>query len=174
MKQERSITTDRSQSLIVSATNYFTDILPKDSGKTRHFICTGLNLSNAKNKTFFIWIYHTLDGMLKSLVHFVYNYSLWQSHCRVFVWTKYIPGGPKKGTVDFLGLCSDQQLSFLTLLDRASFRHYNNTKIIKFSWELFILWVISHWLSFSGFAINLSLIELRNSGNRANPENYSP
>ena len=44
------------------------------------------------------------------------------------------PGGQKKknGTVDFLGLCSDQQLSFYTLLDRASFSHYNNTKIIKF------------------------------------------
>ena len=41
---------------------------------------------------------------------------------------------PKKnGTIDFcLGLCSDQQLSFFTLLDRTSFRHYNNTKIIKF------------------------------------------
>ena len=38
----------------------------------------------------------------------------------------------KNGTVDFLGLCSDQQLSFFTLLDRASFPYYNNTKIIKF------------------------------------------
>ena len=37
---------------------------------------------------------------------------------------------------------------------RASFPHYNtsNTKIIKFGWELFILWVISYGLSFSGFA----------------------
>ena len=63
---------------------------------------------------------------------------------------------PKKNgtvdTVDFSGLCSDPQLSFLTLLDRASFPHYNNTKIIKFGWELFILWVISYGLSFSGFA----------------------
>ena len=32
----------------------------------------------------------------------------------------------------FLGLCSDQQLSFFTLLDRKSFPHYNNTKIMKF------------------------------------------
>ena len=37
---------------------------------------------------------------------------------------------PKNGTVNFLGLCSDQQLSFFTLLDRPSFPHYNNTKII--------------------------------------------
>ena len=56
----------------------------------------------------------------------------------------------------FLGLCSDQQLSFFTLLDRTSFLHYNNTKIIKFGWKLFILWVISYRLSFLGFAINLS------------------
>ena len=42
-------------------------------------------------------------------------------------------GWPKKnGTVDFSGLCSDQQLSFFTLLDKTSFSHYNNTKIIKF------------------------------------------
>ena len=35
-----------------------------------------------------------------------------------------IPGGPKKtGTVNILGLCSDQQLSFFTLLDRAYFPH---------------------------------------------------
>ena len=34
-------------------------------------------------------------------------------------------GWPKKhGTVDFLGICSDQQISFITLLDRASFPHY--------------------------------------------------
>ena len=58
----------------------------------------------------------------------------------------------------FLGLCSDQQLSFFTLLDRTSFPHYNNTKIIKFGWKLFILWVISYGLSFSGFAINFSLV----------------
>ena len=68
-------------------------------------------------------------------------------------------GWPKKnGTVDFLGLCSDQQLSFFTLLDRTSCSHYNNTKIIKFGWKLVILWVISYGLSFSGFTINFSLV----------------
>ena len=70
-------------------------------------------------------------------------------------WPDYTGWPPKNGTVDtvdFSGLCSDQQLSFFTLLDRASFSHYNNTKIIKFGWELFILWVISYGLSFSGFA----------------------
>ena len=39
---------------------------------------------------------------------------------------------PKKRNSRCSGLCSDQQLSFFTLLDRASFHHYNNTKIIKF------------------------------------------
>ena len=88
---------------------------------------------------------------------------------------KIYTGWPKKnGTVDFLGLYSDQQLSLFTLLDGASFSHYNNTKIIKFGWELFILWEITDGLSFSGFAIDLSLIVPRNSGNRANPENDSP
>ena len=41
----------------------------------------------------------------------------------------------KNGTVDFLGLCSDHQLSLFTLLDRRSFPHYNNTKIIKLFYE---------------------------------------
>ena len=41
---------------------------------------------------------------------------------------------------------------FFTFLHRASFPRYNNTKIIKFAWELFILWVVSYGLSFSGFA----------------------
>ena len=45
------------------------------------------------------------------------------------------PGGPKRTEQSlFLELCSDQQLSFFTLLDRVSFPHYtcNNTKIMKF------------------------------------------
>ena len=37
-------------------------------------------------------------------------------------------------------------------MDNSIFPHYNNTNIIKFDWELFILWVISYVLSFSGFA----------------------
>ena len=49
----------------------------------------------------------------------------------IFKEEKYTGWPNKNGTVDFLGLCSDQQLSFFTLLDKASFPHYNNTKIIK-------------------------------------------
>ena len=54
-------------------------------------------------------------------------------------------------TVDFSGICSDQVI-FFTLLDRASSSHYINTNIIKFGWELSILWVISYGLSSSKFA----------------------
>ena len=42
---------------------------------------------------------------------------------------------------------------FFTLLDRASFPHDNNTKIIKFGWELYFMSnFLSYGLSFSGFA----------------------
>ena len=91
---------------------------------------------------------------------------------------KIYTGWPRKNgtvdTVDFSELCSDQQLLFFTLLDRASFPHYNNTKIIKFGRELFILWAISYGLSFSGFA---RFPEFRGTINdilMANPENDSP
>ena len=52
--------------------------------------------------------------MLKIIFSFPFQY----------VWATYTVA-QKNGTVDFLGLCSDQQLSFFTLLDRASFPHYN-------------------------------------------------
>ena len=54
------------------------------------------------------------------------------SHITQGIFQCYTGWPQKTGTVNFLGLCSDQQLSFFTLLDRASFPHYNNTKIIKF------------------------------------------
>ena len=43
-------------------------------------------------------------------------------------------------TVDFSGLCSNQELCLFTLLDKISFPYYNNTKIIKFGWELFLFY----------------------------------
>ena len=98
---------------------------------------------------------------------------------RCFLWdSPGYTGWPIKNgtvdTVDFSGLCSDQQLSFFTLLDHgASFPHYNNTKIIKFGWELFILWVISHGLSFSGFARFPEFRGMINDTLMANPENDS-
>ena len=58
-------------------------------------------------------------------------YSLLLPSPTVVVYCSF--GWPKKnGTVDFLGRCPDQQLSFFTLLDRTSSPHYNDTKIIKF------------------------------------------
>ena len=45
---------------------------------------------------------------------------------------------PKNGTVDFQDFALINSNLFFTLLDRASFPHYNNTKISKFGWELFI------------------------------------
>ena len=80
----------------------------------------------------------------------------------------------KNGTVNFLGLCSNQQLSVFTLLDRASFLHYNNTTIIKYGWELFILWVLSYGLSFLGFARFPEFRSTINDKLMANPENDSP
>ena len=79
-------------------------------------------------------------------------HSFWATLYRVVRLS--IPGGPIKESIQsiFFRTWYDQQLSFFTLLDRASFPHYNNTKIIKFGWELFMLWVISYGLSFSGFA----------------------
>ena len=68
-----------------------------------------------------------------------------------------------------LGLCSDQQLSFLPCWT-GSFPH-NNTKSSNLVENFLFYEQPSYGLSFSGFAINLSLIVRRNSGNRANPEN---
>ena len=62
-----------------------------------------------------------------------------------------IPGGQKKNPEQSI------QSIFRTLLwstviffhlAGTSFPHYDNTKIHKFGWELFILWVISYGLSF--------------------------
>ena len=39
-----------------------------------------------------------------------------------------------------------------SLLDGTSSSHYIDTNIIKFGWKLFVLWIISDGLSFSGFA----------------------
>ena len=66
---------------------------------------------------------------------FLFDCSIICIHSTMFTYTGWPPQKNKKkkhGTVDFLGLCSAQQLSFFTLLDRPSFPHYNNTKIIIF------------------------------------------
>ena len=53
--------------------------------------------------------------------------SLAEKPLEQFKFERYIPGGSKKTEQSiFLGLCSDQQLTSFTLLDRASFPYYNN------------------------------------------------
>ena len=134
----------------------------------------------------FIWALHTHTHThdINIINLFVWFFFFWgggraSPGCNCRLSKMYSTGWPptKNGTVDtvdYSGLCSDQQLSFFALLDRASFPHYNNTKIVKFGWELFISWVISYGLSFSGFA---RLPEFRGTINdklMANPENDSP
>ena len=74
----------------------------------------------------------------------------------------------KTGTVDFFfGLCSDQQLSFFTLLDRASFPHQDH----QISLRIFYFMSNFLWTVIFGICHYLSLIVPQNSGNWANPEN---
>ena len=90
------------------------------------------------------------------LKRFLFLSILFYFHEELCIWkygfASYTGWPPKKRNSRFSGLCSDQQLSFFTLLDIASFLHYNNTKILKFGWDLFSLWVIIYGLSFSGFS----------------------
>ena len=76
-------------------------------------------------------------------------------HLLLMFWPLYqVPPPPKRNSrySRFFRTLLWSTVIFFTLLDRASFPHYNNTNIINFGWELFISWVISYGLSFSGFA----------------------
>ena len=81
---------------------------------------------------------------------------------------------PKKTEQSIQSIFQDfwSTVIFFPLLDRASLSHYNNTKII--GWELFILWVISYGLSFSGFARYPEFRSSINDKLMANPESDSP
>ena len=99
----------------------------------------------------------------------------------VFPYTRHpklvIPGGPIKTEQSIQSNFQDFALinSYLfTLLDISSFPHHNNTKIIKFGRELFIIWVISYGLSFSGFARFPEFRGTINDKLMWNPENDSP
>ena len=82
-----------------------------------------------------------------------------------------IPGGPKKTEVDFYEFalinsylfspCWIEHLFLIIITPRSSIL-----------WRTF--YFMSNFLWTSGFAISLSLILPRNSGNRANPKNDNP
>ena len=89
-----------------------------------------------------------------------------------------IPGGPQKTEQSIQSIFQDFVLInsslFLPCWIEHIFLNYNNTKIIKFGWELFILWVISYGLSFSRFARFPGFRGTINDNWMANPENDSP
>ena len=81
-----------------------------------------------------------------------YSRARYVSQCRV---TKIFPSQvklhtKKPGTIDFFfrTLLWSTVIFFSPCWIETSFLHYNNTKIIKFGWKLFILWVITDRLSF--------------------------
>ena len=83
-----------------------------------------------------------------SLSFLYYNDSI----CFYFLIPRVAPPQKKRNSRFFRTLLWSTVICLHLVPDRASFPHYNNTKIIKFGWELFILWIISYGLSFSGFA----------------------
>ena len=98
-----------------------------------------------------------LQLLLKQQLHFKFSMAKFTIAEQIQLQLQYTGWPRNNGTVDtddFSRLCSDQQLSLFTLLDRASFSHYINTKIIKFDWELFILWTNFLWTVI--FRISLS------------------
>ena len=105
-----------------------------------------------------------------SFVHF----SIHSRHPLKNLFIHNYTGWPKKTeTVDkvaFSGLCSDQQLSFSPCWIEASFPHYNNTKIIKFGWDLRTFYFMSNFLWTVIFRIFWGTI---NDKLMANPENDS-
>ena len=104
-----------------------------------------------------------------------------QTLTAIFSWTFLLPytGWPNKNgtvdTVDFSGLCSDQQLSFFSPcwtehLFLIIITPRSSTLVENF----FILWVISYGLSFSGFARFQWFWDTINDKLMAYPENDSP
>ena len=84
---------------------------------------------------------YTMDTFVHTLYHWIHVYTGCPS-----------PPPPKQkkkeeeeeGNSRFFGTLPWPTIISFTLLDSASFPHYNNTKIVKFGWELFILGVISY------------------------------
>ena len=78
--------------------------------------------------------------LFNSLKCFNANYTIivWDFIFR-YKFLVYIPGGQKTEQSIFQDFALINSYLFFTLLDRASFPQYNNTKIIKFGWELYFM-----------------------------------
>ena len=137
------------------------------------FIHISANMSPSGLK-FSQMILHT--GTSKLMYNWSFLFVVFHKQTLLSSTFKYTGWPRKNGTVNtvaFSGLCSDQLLFFSPCWIEHLASHYINTKIIKFGWELFILWVISYGLSSSGFA-RFSWISKHDDKLMANPENDSP
>ena len=134
------------QFVILSLTGHSYTGCPKNNGTVNFQDFAPIN-------SYFVspcWIDHLFLFIITprsfNLVNFFlfYEYFLIDCHFRALPLSFHWWVAPQTMELSiFLGLCSNQQLSSFTCLDRASFPHYINTKIIKFGWKLFISWVIS-------------------------------
>ena len=109
------------------------------------FILIGdrLHPSWARNGAWLENIWTCFRRWLWWLVLWISRPAIW--HTLYWWYTNYYTGWPpKKWNSQFWTLLLSTVI-LSTLLDRASSPHNNNTKIIKFGWELFILWVIFLW-----------------------------
>ena len=72
--------------------------------------------------------FHCSEELCSPLYFLLRRFSntLYSTSCDYTGWPR------NNGTVEFSGLCSNQQLRIFSVLDRASFPYYNDTKIIKF------------------------------------------
>ena len=96
-------------------------------------------------KCFIFFIWQTIQKC--KLFFLDTRYIIW-----IYIYIYIYIRRPKKPGTVFRTLLWSTVTFFFTLLDRASFPHYNSTKIIKFGWELFYLWSNFLWTVIFGFA----------------------
>ena len=73
-------------------------------------------------------------------MHFAVKFALNKYNVKPIKLFELKPGShvTNNGSVEFLGICSVDQVIFLPILFRECFSHDNDTKIIKFGWKLLI------------------------------------
>ena len=74
---------------------------------------------------------------------FMKNQATFELHQRTMNANTGCPKKTEQSIQSIFRTLLSSTVTFFTLLDRASISHYNNIKIIKFGWEIFILWDIS-------------------------------